>query len=110
MNTQESIEFLDKKGILDEVLKMKIKNVKKLAKMLKQGEVLKAENKKLKAYKLVWGLLKSTPLIDDRIVGLMNKHEQKYFPKFKVERIEDKLTKNEIKYMTGIVKNKKGGK
>jgi len=31
---------------------------------------------------------------------------EEYFPKFKAERIEDKLSENEIKYMASIVKKK----
>ena len=97
MNTEEAIEFLDKKGILDKVLKMKIKNVKKLAKMLQQGE---ADSKELKItkeeLKKVWQMwedfkgeynhcyikdVENVVVSWKEVKDVINNYEQKDFPK-----------------------------
>ena len=49
----------------------------------------------------------ATPGVFTNMHEFVDKLKQKYFPKFKTETIEDKLTKNEIKYMAHTVN--KGG-
>ena len=79
MEVKEAIKFLNKdKSSMAYPWDDKIQNwqdrivvINQVITLLRRGE----------AYKLMWIMLKSTPLIDDRIVGLMNKYEQKYFPK-----------------------------
>ena len=89
MDTREAIEYLDKKNILDKVLKMKIKNVKKLAKLLQRGEAdgkeLKIVKEELKKVWQMWNELENkdltvesdSPYVNDQMYYI----KQKYFPK-----------------------------
>jgi len=78
MNTIKAIEVIEKKNISgDELLKMKIKNIKKLAKLLRQGEV---DSKELKKVWQMWGKLRKK-------IGfclVMDDLKQKCFPEKKV--------------------------
>jgi hypothetical protein len=93
MDTRGSIEFLEKKNIPgNEFFKMKIKNIKKLAKMLQQGEAdnkeLKIVKEELKKYRQMWEELREGKykLIEfdnegyEKGIKDFIDFEQKYFP------------------------------
>ena len=83
MKTNEAIELLDKRNILDKVLKMKIKDVKKLAKLLQQGEAYKQMWKEFKRkceFYLV-GIEEKEKQGNLKIGDFIDVVERKYFPK-----------------------------
>lgn len=97
MNTKEAIEFLEKKNISDdELLKMKIKSVKRLAKLLQRGEKYEAMWEEVETLFTSRSDRQGGESLGNNILRNMEDIKQKYFPKPSknfTEKVMEKIKK-----------------
>lgn len=112
MNTKEAIEFVRKVNwtkytdyspeVFENYKELKpfVDDRNKVINLLKRGEKLKAENKKLKNYKAIWEDFNHYPHLTIRNVQeLIDELEQKYFP-VKEKNEESRINRTKIKKNT----------